>query len=134
MPSIFYSAIDLGTQDGRKMYTVACKQLGIILKHDGSNKLAFRNAFKVGVHTCVWMNHMLIHNDMQDETGANLYENSIGRTTLITIEQVRAARAIRQNANDPRELLDVEMMYECLKNSVDEDVTCLLYTSDAADE
>ena len=73
-------------------YTKACKPLGIILKPDGS--------FKDCVHTCVWMNHMLIHNDMQDKNGVDQFETSIDRTTLITIEQVHAARKICQNAND----------------------------------
>ena len=128
MPSIFDSAIDLSTQDGRKMYTMACKPLGVVLKPDGSNKLAFRNAFKDRVHTCVWMNHMLIHNDTQDKNGVDLFENSIDRTTLITIEQVRAARKVRQTLDDAHEMLDVEMMYECLKNSVEEDVTTSIAT------
>jgi hypothetical protein len=128
MPSIFDSVIDLGTSDGRKMYTMACKPLGVILKSDGTNKLAFRNAFKDRVRTCVWMNHLMIHNDTADEHGNDLYEDIIDRTALITIEQVRNARALRNTNGDERELLDVEMMYECLKTSIEEDVTTSIAT------
>jgi hypothetical protein len=64
------------------MYSMACKPLGVILKPDGSNKLAFQNAFKDCVCTYVWMNHMLDHN------GTHVYEDIIDRTSLITIEQV----------------------------------------------
>jgi hypothetical protein len=118
------SAIDLTTQDGRKMYTMACKPLCVILKPDGSNKLVFQNAFKDRVHTCVWMNHIMIHNDTQDENEVDLYENSIDQTTRITIvEQVPNAREACQNLKDQRKLLDVEMIYECLKNSLEENVT-----------
>jgi hypothetical protein len=46
MSSILESAIDLGTGDGQKMYTMACKPLGVILKPDGTSKLTFHNAFK----------------------------------------------------------------------------------------
>jgi hypothetical protein len=128
MPSIFDSDIDLSTHDGRKMYSMACKPLGVILKSDGSNKLAFRNAFKDRVRTCVWSNHMLIHNGTQDEAGVNLYEDVIDRTLLLTIEQVRTVREVRQGDADERELLDVEMMYECLKSSIEEDVATSIAT------
>jgi hypothetical protein len=128
MPSIFDSAIDLATHDGRKMYSMACGKLGIILKPDGSNKLAFRNAFKDRVRTCVWMDHMLVHNGTQDETGVDLYEDIIDRTSLITIEQVRDARDLRLNGGDERAILDVEMMYECLKVSIEEDVATSIAT------
>jgi hypothetical protein len=128
MPSIFDSPIDLATHDGRKMYSIACKSLNIILKPDGSNKLAFRNAFKDRVRTCVWSDHMLVHNGTQDENGVDLYEDIINRTLLLTIDQVRNAREIRQNLNDDREILDVEMMYECLKSSIEEDVATSIAT------
>ncbi len=111
MPSIFDSPIDLATHDGRKMYSMACKLLGVILKLDGSNKLAFQNAFKDRVHSCVWTEHMLVHNGTQDELGVNLYKDIIDRTSLLTIEQVRTARDVRQANGDEREILDVKMMY-----------------------
>jgi hypothetical protein len=128
MPSIFDSAIDLATHDGRKMYSMACKPLGVILKPDGSNKLAFRNAFKDRVRTCVWSDLLLVHNGTQDDAGVDLHEDIIDRTSLITMEQVRDARELRQTNNVQRELLDVEMMYECLKNSIEEDVATSIAT------
>ena len=128
MPSIFDSVIDLATHDGRKMYSMACKPLGVILKPDGSNKLAFRNAFKDRVRTCVWLDLLEVHNGTQDEHGVDLYEDIIDRTSLITMAQVRDARELRQNNNIQRELLDVEMMYECLKNSIEEDVATSIAT------
>jgi hypothetical protein len=69
-----------------------------------------------------------VHNGTQDENGADLYEDIIDRTSLITMAQVRDARELRQNNNIQRELLDVEMMYECLKNSIEEDVATSIAT------
>jgi hypothetical protein len=71
---------------------------------------------------------MLVHNGTQDENGVDLYEDIIDRTSLLTIDQVRDAREIRQNLNDDREILDVEMMYECLKSSIEEDVATSIAT------
>jgi hypothetical protein len=129
MPSIFDSVIDLATHDGRKMCSMACKPLGVVLKPDGSNKLEFRNAFKDRVRTCVWSDLLEVYNGTQDEHGADLYEDIIDRTSLITMTQVRDARGQRQPNNIQRELLDVEMMYECLKNSIEEDVATSIATT-----
>jgi hypothetical protein len=71
---------------------------------------------------------MLVHNGTQDKNGVDLYEDIIYRTSLLTIDQVRDARELRQNLNNDREILDVEMMYECLKSSIEEDVATSIAT------
>jgi hypothetical protein len=70
----------------------------------------------------------LIHNNTADENGNDLYEDIIDRTALITLEQVRTARELRQTNDDKRELINVKMMYECLNTSIEEDATTSIAT------
>jgi hypothetical protein len=69
--------------------------------------------------------HMLVHNGTQDKTGADFYEHIIDRTLLIMIEQVGDAQDHHQNSGDEQQILDVEKMPECLKNSFCYDIGVL---------
>jgi hypothetical protein len=100
MPSIFDSAMDLGTSDGQKMYTMCLQANWMSSSRQTALASSLFAAFKDRVCTCIWVNHLLIRNDTADENDIDLYEDIIDRPAFISLKQVRTARELCQTGGD----------------------------------